>query len=43
MNLRERMEHQNRNNSSIMNASGFEFSKANKEDQIYERSRRDCE
>ena len=26
-----------------MNASGFEFSKLNKEDQIYEKSRRDCE
>ena len=43
MNLKERMEHQNRNNSSMLNSSAFDFSKLNKEDQVYEKSRRECE
>ena len=43
MNLKQRMEHQNRNNSSIINNSNFDFAQASKEDQIYERSRRECE
>lgn len=43
MNLRERMQHQNRNNSEILNNSNFDFNKGNHEDQIYEKSRRECE
>ena len=43
MNLKQRMEHQNKNNSSIMNNSNFDFAQVSKEDQIYEKSRRECE
>ena len=43
MNLKERMQHQNKNNSSILNNSNFDFAKGNREDQIYEKSRRECE
>jgi hypothetical protein len=43
MNLKQRMEHQNRNNSSIINNSNFDFAQVSKEDQIYEKSRRECE
>ena len=43
MNLKERMQHQNRNNSSILNNSNFDFAKGNREDQVYEKSRRECE
>ena len=43
MNLHERMQHQNRNNSEILNNSNFDFARVNKEDQMYERSRRECE
>jgi hypothetical protein len=43
MNLKQRMEHQNKNNSSIINNSNFDFAQVSKEDQVYERSRRECE
>lgn len=43
MNLKERMQQQNKNNSSILNNSNFDFAHGNREDQIYERSRRECE
>ena len=42
MNLRERMQHQNKNNSEILNNSNFDFNRANHEDQMYEKSRREC-
>ena len=42
MNLKERMQHQNKNNSSILNNSNFDFAKLNKEDQIYQKSRHEC-
>ena len=43
MDLKERMKRQNGNNSSILNSSVFDFSKLKKEDQVYEKSRRECE
>lgn len=43
MNLKQRMQRQNQSNSSIHNNSNFDFAKGNRQDQIYERSRRQCE
>lgn len=42
MNLKQRMQQNNKNNSSIINNSNYDFAQLNKEDQIYERSRREC-
>ena len=40
INLKDRMQRQNEGNSEILNNSGFDFNKGNREDQIYEKSRR---
>lgn len=37
------MQHQNKNNSSILNNSNFDFGRPNKEDQVYQKSRQECE
>lgn len=43
MNLKERLQQNNLNNSSIVNNSRFDFGRPNEEDRMYEKSRRECD
>ena len=43
MNLKERLQQNNHNNSSIVNNSRFDFGRPNEEDRMYEKSRRECD